>query len=293
MNSVNRFEDIKKIDFHMHTTVSDGTDSPEMILDAVKESGIDVFAVTDHDAIRASVEIPGFLKAGDPGFITGVEFSCKDEKGKYHILGYGYDPNNENIVSLVAKGHALRIRKMQVRLEFLKEEFGFIFDEKDVEKLFALDNPGKPHLANMLVEYGYVASKEEGFSYLNEKYFKTEYVRPEEAIEGIKKSGGIPILAHPTYGDGDNMILGKEMEDRVLYLLDFGLEGLEAFYSGFTDKMIKENLGYGEKYNLYITAGSDYHGRNKLVILGDTNLTDMTKAPKGLRRFIEDVNIIG
>lgn len=284
---------IKRIDFHMHTTVSDGTDTPAGILDKVKKAGIDVFSVTDHDAIRAAKEIPDYLAVGDPGFITGVEFSCKDEKGKYHILGYGYDPENESVVSLVEKGHKLRLGKMNARLDFIREKFGMTFHEDDIDQLFSRDNPGKPHLANLMVEYGYVKSKEEGFAYLNEKHFKTEYLHPEEAIRGILEGGGIPILAHPTYGDGDDLILGHEMEERLLRLMDFGIKGLEAFYSGFSEKMKEENLSLAKKYNLYVTAGSDYHGKNKMVVLGDTNLEDISEAPEGLRRFIEDVEIIG
>ena len=249
--------------------------------------------MTDHDAIRAATEIPNYLVYGDPGFITGVEFSCKDENGKYHILGYGYNPKNEKVVSLVEKGHKLRLGKMNARLDFIREKFGMTFHEDDIDQLFSRDNPGKPHLANLMVEYGYVKSKEEGFAYLNEKHFKTEYLRPEEAIRGILEGGGIPILAHPTYGDGDDLILGQEIEERLLRLMDFGIKGLEAFYSGFSKKMKEENLSLAKKYNLYVTAGSDYHGKNKMVVLGDTNLEDISKAPEGLRRFIEDVEIIG
>ena len=78
----------EKIDLHMHTTVSDGTDTPEEILANVKEAGIELFSVTDHDAVKAGPMIRDLLKEGDPLFLTGAEFSCKDEEGKYHILGY-------------------------------------------------------------------------------------------------------------------------------------------------------------------------------------------------------------
>ena len=86
-----------KIDLHIHTTISDGTDTPEELLPLVKEAGLDVFSVTDHDSVKASRIIPPLLKDGDPAFISGVEFSCKDEEGKYHILGYAYDPEAPSI----------------------------------------------------------------------------------------------------------------------------------------------------------------------------------------------------
>ncbi|MBO6039968.1 MAG: PHP domain-containing protein, partial [Oscillospiraceae bacterium] len=86
-----------KIDLHMHSTVSDGTDAPEEILARVREAGITLFAVTDHDAVKAGRIIPPLLTEGDPAFLTGAEFSCRDEEGKYHILGYGYDPDAEPV----------------------------------------------------------------------------------------------------------------------------------------------------------------------------------------------------
>ena len=112
-----------KIDLHMHSTVSDGTDRPEEILEKVREAELSVFSVSDHDAIKCSTIIPGLLKSGDPEFITGVEFSCKDEEGKYHILGYGYDPEAQAVQSLVEKSHSFRLEKVHVRLAFLRDEF--------------------------------------------------------------------------------------------------------------------------------------------------------------------------
>ena len=151
----------KKIDLHIHTTVSDGTDTPEELLQKVKDAGIELFSVTDHDAVKASTIIPDLLKEGDPAFVCGAEFSCKDEEGKYHILGYDYDPSSESILKLVDMGHTYRINKVRARLDFLKDQFHFRFSDEDLKKLFAMDNPGKPHIANMMVRYGYTKTKEE------------------------------------------------------------------------------------------------------------------------------------
>ena len=92
--------DCRKIDLHMHTTISDGTDTPEMVLARVKEAGLTLFSVTDHDAIKSSQIIPSLLGEGDVRFLSGVEFSCKDEEGKYHILGYGYNADAKPIQAL-------------------------------------------------------------------------------------------------------------------------------------------------------------------------------------------------
>ncbi len=279
-----------KIDLHMHTTVSDGTDTPEEILERVKEEGIDLFSVTDHDALKGCVIIGNILKEDDPSFITGVEFSCKDEEGQYHILGYGYDPEAEAIQSVVKKGHGFRMNKVRQRLDYLADKFGFEFKAEDLRDIFDMDNPGKPHIGNLMVRYGYAATKEEAITkYINGIHFANAYVRPEEAIRGIIDSGGIPVLAHPSYGSGDQIIVGREMEQRLQKLMDFGLQGVEAFYSGFTEKLQNEILGYAEKYSLYATAGSDYHGRNKMVPLGDNNLGRPEEYPEELLKFLDEI----
>ena len=276
----------------MHSTVSDGTDTPEEILAAVKRAGIGLFSVTDHDAVKCAGVIPGLLGAGDPHFISGVELSCRDEGGKYHILGYGYDPDSAQIKSIVDFGHSLRMKKVTRRLEFLKTEFGFVFPEEELSALLRMDNPGKPHIANMMVRHGYAGTKEQAIhEFIDRLRIRSEYIRPEDAIRSILDGGGIPVLAHPFYGDGDQLILGDEMDLRLRRLTGFGLMGLECFYSGFTDKLRRAALALAERYDLYVTAGSDYHGRNKLVELGDTGLDAAGGCPAGLERFLNDVNI--
>ena len=278
-----------RIDLHMHTTVSDGTDSPEGILDKVRSAGLALFSVTDHDAVKGCRIIQALLTPDDPAFLTGVEFSCKDEEGKYHILGYGYDPAAEPINTVVSDGHRKRIDKVKYRLDVLKRDYGFSFPDKEIEKLFSLYNPGKPHIGNLMVKLGYVKTRDEAIrDYLNKIRTPSVYLRPEEAIEAILASGGVPVLAHPTYGSGEELILGEEMDERLQRLTGFGLRGLEIFYSGFTEKIRAQLLGFAQQYDLYITAGSDYHGGNKLIELGDTGLTEDTPLPDGLRRFLDE-----
>ena len=280
----------KSIDLHMHTAVSDGTDPPEEIVERVKSAGIDLFSVTDHDAIKGCGIVSSLLQDGDPAFITGAEFSCKDEEGQYHILGYCYNPQAPSIRALVETGHGYRMSKLKKRLDYLKSEFGFTFSDEDITALEALDNPGKPHVGNLMVQYGYAATKEEAIGkYINGFHSKSEYVRPEDAITAILASGGVPVLAHPAYGRGDELILGDDMDRRLRKLIGFGLGGVEAFYSGFSPKLIKETLSFAEKYKLFVTVGSDYHGKNKIVSLGDTNLPDAGDYPDGLRRFLDRV----
>lgn len=278
---------IGKIDLHMHTTVSDGTDTPKGLIGAVEAAGISLFSVTDHDAIKASEILPPLLAGKSLRFLPGIEFSCKDEKGKYHILGYGYDPGSKALRAVVDYGHDLRMKKVIARLEFLKDRFGFTFPDDEISALLSQNNPGKPHIGNLMVKYGYAKTKEEAIGqYIDLIHFASEYLRPEEAISGILSGGGIPVLAHPFYGSGNELILGEHMEKRLVRLVEFGLQGLECFYSGFSDKLRSEALALAEKYDLFVTAGSDYHGTNKLVRLGDTGLDETADCPEGLRAFL-------
>ena len=296
-NSAERNGDIRmkaflKTDLHMHSTVSDGTDSPEKVLRTVREHGIEVFSLTDHDAVKGCAGILSVISSSDPAFVTGAEFSCRDDLGQYHILGYGYDPSSPPILELVETGHAHRMNKVRMRLDFIKREYGFEFSEEDVRGLLALDNPGKPHIGNLMVRYGYAPSKETAIrKYLDKASVREEYVRPEEAIRSILDSGGVPVLAHPAYGNGDQLIIGNELDRRIGRLAGLGLEGVEAFYSGFTPKLSREALSAAERYGLYVTAGSDYHGRNKNIRPGDTGLTAEDGMPRALVRFLERMGL--
>jgi len=284
--------DCRRIDLHMHSSVSDGTDSPAEILSRVKEAGISVFSLTDHDAIKGCEVILALRGASEyaPAFLTGVEFSCKDERGKYHILGYGYDPAGAAIRAVVEKGHALRMGKCRERLAFIRREFGVTFPQEEIDALLAMDNPGKPHIGNLMVKYGYAETKEQAIKdYIDKLRFGSAYVRPEEAIKGILGAGGIPVLAHPSFGDGGQLFVGEEMEARLLRMIDLGVQGVEAFYSGFSPKLRNEILSLAEKYHLYVTAGSDYHGGNKLIVLGDTGMSEDTPVPDGMERFLAAV----
>ena len=140
----------------------------------------------------------------------------------------------------------------------------------------------------MMIEYGYAVSIKDAMeNYLNKKKFGEEYITPEEAITAINESDGVPVLAHPFYGDGSQLILGDDMDKRLRRLISFGIKGVECYYSGFTSKLVGQMLEFADKYDLYVSAGSDYHGTNKLVKLGDTNLADASKAHCRLIKFVE------
>ena len=280
------------IDLHIHTAFSDGTDTPEALLVKVRGVGLGVFSVTDHDAVLADGIIPPLLMAGDPSFIPGVEFSCRDEEGKYHILGYGFDPEAPAIRQLVDMGHGYRMAKVRSRLDLLKTQYGFTFSEEEIDDLLARPNPGKPHIGNLMVAHGYAPTRAEAIrAYIDRLPVKSLHIRPEEAIRGILAAGGIPVLAHPAFGDGDQRITGAALDERVRRLMGFELRGVEAFYSGFSAELRGEVLSLADRYGLYVTAGSDHHGTNKSVRLGDTGLGEADPWPEGLQRFLKDAGV--
>ena len=92
---------------------------------------------------------------------------------------------------------------------------------------------------------------------------------------------------------GATPAFSEEIDARLRRLMGFGLQGVEGFYSGFTDKLRAQVLALAAKYGLYVTAGSDYHGKNKLVRLGDTGLDEVTEYPEGLTKFLEEVGVRG
>ena len=128
---------MERIDLHMHSTVSDGTDTPAELLRHVREAGITLFALTDHDAVRGCAMIRELRTEDDPKLVTGVEFSCRDEEGKYHILGYRFDPDSAAIREVVDLGHRYRMEKTEARIAFLRDRFGFTFTAEDTDGLLA------------------------------------------------------------------------------------------------------------------------------------------------------------
>lgn len=272
-------------DLHIHSVYSDGTDTPATLLQSVRAAGLDIFALTDHDTAEGCAAVRALLAPGDPAFVDGIEFSCRDGWGKYHVLGYGFDAEKPSIRAAADFAHQVRILKMQNRFAYLAERFGFTFTDEERARLLALKNPGKPHFAAMLLEKGYVKTKMEGFEAFS-GYRDTEpTLAPEDAIEAILRAGGIPVLAHGVLADGSAVLAEAEIAGRVARFKAAGLMGVECYYSTFTPRQREIMLALAERHGLLVTAGSDYHGTNKAVRLGETGCAE----PERLRGFYEAV----
>ena len=278
----------------MHSTWSDGTDSPKELLDRVIRAGIDFFSITDHDEYRGGRELILQIKKRKisetmPHFVSGAEFSCRDEKGKYHVLGYAYEIKSDAIQKLMEEVHEVRIQKVTNRIRFLKEEYGFTFTDKEFDTLMRHHNPGKPHIARLMKRHGYAKSITDAIeNYLNHYHGSEKRIHPEEAIEAILAAGGIPVLAHGPFGDGEQDLDRKEMTARVERLREAGLMGVEAYYSGYAEVHQDMMLDLAERYGMLVTAGSDYHGGNKLVRLGNTGPAYPAEVNERLKPFFAE-----
>ncbi|MBO4500838.1 MAG: PHP domain-containing protein [Clostridia bacterium] len=266
--------EFKRPDLHMHSVYSDGTDSPRELISRLRADGIDLFSLTDHDSFAGCESVIKLLKKGDPAFICGIEFSCRDEYGKYHILGYGFDISGDSITNAVEYTHNARIEKARLRIKELEKQYGFTFTEQEKEELFSQNSPGKPHIARMMLAHGYVKDKSQAFEIMEGYNGPGRHLTPTEAIDAILRSGGVPVLAHGPLGDGRQQLDGEEMLRRVITLKESGLMGLECFYSGFDPAQTALMISLAERHGMLVTAGSDYHGDNKTVLPGETGGAD-------------------
>lgn len=274
-------------DLHMHSIYSDGSDTPATLLEKIRNTNVDVFSLTDHDTYDGCFEIEKMLKPGDPKFIKGIEISCEDNK-KYHILGYGFNTNKDSIRRAVSITTNARREKTINRLKFIKEAYGFEFTQEDVKGLLANQNPGRPHFVNLLLKYKYITTMEEGFSLVGKYRGEEAKLSPEEAVDAILSAGGIPVLAHGIKGEGSKNYSEEVIEEIVKRLKDCGLMGLECFYSTFTPEQKDIMLNLSKKYNLLITAGSDYHGTNKPIVIGQTN----NPIQQSMQRFYRTIEMM-
>lgn len=261
------------IDLHIHSRASDGTDDIPELLEKIKAAGIDTFSITDHDTIEGARDMETEVPP-DMTFIRGIEFSAITEAGKCHILGYGCDWNKREFRDLLEEGENKRRDKLDRRLNFLREGFGIELSGDTVRMLRLENSVGKPHLGNLLVSEGYATDKNSAI----EKYIepcKTDTNRLDAAkvIKVILSTGGVPVWAHPLGGTDEREITVPEFEKQLSVLMDAGLIGLECYYSKYTDEQISMLVSVVKKNNLYISGGSDYHGQNKTVKLGELSAT--------------------
>ena len=273
------------VDMHLHTTASDGSFSPSEVVQRVKSSGVKVFSLTDHDTTAGVHEVEDDIPEGME-FFKGIEFSCKAGDIKCHILGYSYDDNHPDFMKALAAAEAKREDKLTTRIEHLREVDGIELTADEIAELEAIPSAGKPHIANILMRRGIPGTRTEIINRYLE--FGVESRIPAElAIRAIKSSGGVAIWAHPLGGENEIHMNRKELEEKLGVLQGIGIEGLECFYSRYDDREIAMLLEIAESRGLLVSGGSDFHGKNKNVEIGELGVSKRPVFDSDLSLIVE------
>lgn len=254
-----------KMDLHMHSIISDGSDTIPELLGKIQKMGITTFAVTDHDAIDGALQMERIMPA-DIRFIRGVELSCKTDIAKCHILGYHYDTGNDEFLAFMEEAHAMRDKKTENRFCCLTKEFGFSFTAEEVASVKNKKSPTKADFAELLIsklrntEPG-ITKKDVFKRYLQK--LPSGRVDAIRAIKAIKAAGGIAVWAHPLGGTGEKRLSEDQFRAQLDLLCSVGLDGLECYYSEYTKEEIEMLCDAATQKGLKISGGSDYHGTRK------------------------------
>ena len=215
-----------------------------------------VIAICDHDtvdgiseALAAASSVPGIR------VIPGIEISTDVPQGEIHILGYFINYNDKDFLAALSgmqNSRVNRARKMVTKLEGL----GVKIDWSRVLEIAGESTIGRPHIAQALIEKGYIKDFREAFEkYIGHggpAYVERDKMTPAQAVSLIVGSGGLPVFAHPVTFIG--------YESMTLELLPFGLAGMEVFYKNSPPEEVARTRGIAQKLGLIPTGGSDFHG---------------------------------
>jgi len=259
---VKEINDIRRINLHLHTRASDGSLSPAQLVKQAKNIGLDLISITDHDTMDAYKQIP---EDNAPlRILPGMEISSMHQGNDVHILAYGCDFRNKALIEL-SENYLIGRRDRAIKMIELLSELGI---DIEIEEVVAMAGSGelivRPHIAQVLVQRGYVRTKNEAF----EKYignFKPAFApKPEvsvpDVISVIQGAGGFAVVAHP----------GKlSSPDLVEEFITYGLDGIEVWHPDHYQYQVDEFITIAQNNGLYMTAGSDFHGENKDSVLYD------------------------
>ena len=252
----------KRIDLHIHSTASDGTLTPEEIVQASKEAGLAAIALTDHDTVTGVERARDEAQKSGIEFVPGVELSTDYMGKELHVVGLFIDIENkalcDNLKAFVDERDQ-RNEKMAARLR----EEGF---DITIEKLCEI-NPNavltRAHFAGYLVNSGQVKDKKTVFSeYLGDGckcFVDRELTKTPDAVRLIKQAGGIAILAHPVLYKYDD----ETLKNNLRVFIEAGLDGMEVVYSTNTPEDEKKHKKIAAELGLIYSGGSDFHGANK------------------------------
>lgn len=253
------------IDLHAHTTASDGSLTPTELVEKAAEIGLSALAVTDHDTLGGLAEASDAAQKVGLDLILGVELSVEDNGGRFHLLGYLFDPAHAALQEKLRTLRANRADRNE-RMAAKMAELGLPVTMADVRAEAGEDGEviARPHFAQALIKKGVVHSVKEAFDrYLSTGkplYLPKEVLTPREAIALLHAAGGVAMMAHP----GLIPLSAPVLADRVASLTtEDGLDGLEAYYSQHSAADTDRFLTLARHHDLLVTGGSDFHGSPK------------------------------
>ena len=244
-----------KVDLHTHTLASDGALTPRELVRKAVEHRVTVLAITDHDSTEGLAEARDEA-ARHPGLtlVPGLEINCNVEGAEIHVLGYLVDHEAPWFQEFLREQRAARRARVHTLAARLRE-LGMPIDPAEVFALAGEAAPGRPHVAQVMVTHGYVRSVREAF----DKYLRSDgpanvprhRLSPFEAVDVIRRAGGVPVMAHPGLAGSDAMIPE---------LVAAGLMGIETYYAEHSGEQIRRYLDLCRRFDLVATGGSDFHG---------------------------------
>ena len=263
------------IDLHTHSTASDGSLTPFSLITEASKRGISTIALTDHDTIEGNAEAAKAALEHGMNFIPGIELEIVwNHGGEFHLLGLGIKkPSPGFLASVKELGRRRQERNMEIIEKMNKAGIAVSYD--DVVSLahgsaasesqaggstIRVHSIGRPHFAALLTKLKIVKNREQAFlRYLAKGkpfFIPKEGLEFERAVEIIRESGGLAVLAHPM----SLYVSWGHLPDLVKDLKNKGLDGLEAWHPNAKVSVCKRLETLGKNLDLRITAGSDFHG---------------------------------
>lgn len=253
---------MRRIDLHIHTTASDGTDSPAEAVERAARLGLAAVSVTDHDTAAGTAEAMAAGARLGVEVVSGIEVSTDYRDNNIHILGYFIDPGAPALRQVLDWVEIERRERNEKMAEILSAA-GFDISIEAVRAEYPDAVIGRPHFAEFLMKRGYVSSVAEGFDRYLEVgrpfFLPKRRISVARAIETIRASGGVAVLAHPLeYHYPVSQVL-----ELIEYARDLGVQALECYYSEHSPAEQDWLLARAAEYGLGVSGGSDYHGTRK------------------------------
>ena len=256
------------VDLHVHTTYSDGSLSPEEVVQHAQRLGLAAIGVADHDDVGGINQAIWAGHSRGVEIVPAVELTSGLNGREIHLLGYLVDHNDRKLREKLKEFRYHRYKRMEKMVEKLRE-LGVTMYFEAVRRVAGHGSLGRLHLARALFQERLVNTVQEAFDrYIGigkPAYVEKPRLDMSAAFALITSAGGVPVLAHPKFAriDGD-----------IPELVGLGLRGIEVFYSKHTPEDIDRYLALAEEYDLLVTGGSDCHG-----VIKDSMLMGSVKLP--------------